>query len=95
MIVATRESVDQLIQKANQSIEEADKQLDLTNRNGYEIDADYSEAQRKLSDVEQEIRNMMDSASHEQRDQLHRVHLVVSQHMNDMVLDRVDLNAYE
>ncbi|MDL4842580.1 DUF2524 family protein [Aquibacillus rhizosphaerae] len=93
--MATRESVDNLISQANACISEAENQLDITNRNGYEIDSAYSEAQRKLADMEQEIQKLMDSASHQQRDQLHRVHLAVSQHMNDMVLDRIQMDQSE
>lgn len=93
--MATRESVDALVAKANQCLSEAGKILDLTNRNGYEIDEAYSNTQRELADVEAEIRKMMDSASHQQRDQLHRIHLKVSQYMNDMILDQVEINKFE
>ncbi|QDP40925.1 DUF2524 family protein [Radiobacillus deserti] len=91
MMVATRESIDNLISKANQYIDQAEKELDITNRNGFHVDESYTTAQQKLNEVEQEIQKMMDSASHEQRDQLHRMHLRVSQYINDMVLDRVDI----
>ncbi|UFT98163.1 YtzC family protein [Radiobacillus kanasensis] len=94
MIVANRESIDQLISKANQCIDQAEKELDITNRNGFHIDESYTEAQRNLGEIEQEIQNMMNSASHEQRDRLHRIHLRVSQYMNDMILDRVDTTHF-
>ncbi|MDC3418267.1 DUF2524 family protein [Aquibacillus salsiterrae] len=93
--MATRESVDNLVARANQCLSEAGKVLDLTNRNGYEVDESYSNAQRQLADVEEDIRKMMISASHEQRDQLHRIHLKVSQYMNDMILDHVEINKFE
>ncbi|MCT2535830.1 YtzC family protein [Aquibacillus koreensis] len=94
-MVATRESVDNIIQQANQCIENAEEQLDISNRNGYEINSEYSNVQRELANVENEIRKLMDSASHQQRDQLHRIHLVVTNYMNDMVLDHIQLNKYE
>nr|WP_255639676.1 DUF2524 family protein [Aquibacillus saliphilus] len=95
MRVATRQAVEDLIDKANEYLLTAGEQLDITNRNGFEIDDSYSQAQRNLSEVEQEIQNMMDSANHQQRDQLHRLHLKVSHYMNDMVLDQIDLNHFE
>ncbi|WP_226035834.1 DUF2524 family protein [Aquibacillus saliphilus] len=93
--MATRQAVEDLIDKANEYLLTAGEQLDITNRNGFEIDDSYSQAQRNLSEVEQEIQNMMDSANHQQRDQLHRLHLKVSHYMNDMVLDQIDLNHFE
>ncbi|WP_186575864.1 DUF2524 family protein [Aquibacillus kalidii] len=93
--MATRESVDNLIQRANQCITEAEQQLSITNRNGNEVDSAYSEVQRKLGDIEAEIQQMKNSASHEQRDQLHRTHMAVSNYMNDMILDHIQINDVE
>ncbi|MBM7570894.1 DUF2524 family protein [Aquibacillus albus] len=95
MKVATRESVYALIEKANQALSYAEEQLKVTNRNGFEIDASYSEAQLQLSEVEQEIQKLMASANHQQREQLHRLHLRVNQYLNDMVLDHIQMNDFE
>ncbi|MRH44799.1 DUF2524 family protein [Aquibacillus halophilus] len=93
--MATRQSVENLIEKANTYLSTAQEQLEITNRNGFEVDEAYSQSQQSLAEVEQEIQKMMDSANHQQRDQLHRLHLKVSNYMNDMVLDQIDLNKFE
>ena len=90
--MATRQSVENLIEKANLYVDEAKNQLNITNRNGYEIGNDYIEAQQKLTEVEQDIEKLMASANHQQREQLHRLHLMVANYLNDMVLDRIDIN---
>ncbi|SDK09235.1 DUF2524 family protein [Sediminibacillus albus] len=89
--MATRQSVENLIERTNSYIAEAEQQLNITNRNGYEVDAAYSQAQRMLSEIELEIEKMMVSANPQQRDQLHRLHLKASQCLNDMILDQNDL----
>jgi maltodextrin utilization protein YvdJ len=94
MLVATRQSVEQLIEEATLRLSEAEDQLKITNRNGFEIDGSYSEAQHSLSEIEEAIQKMMDSANHQQREQLHRLHLRVSQCLNDMILDHVDMNQH-
>ncbi|MDC3422888.1 YtzC family protein [Aquibacillus sp. 3ASR75-11] len=89
MIVATRESVQQLIEEATIRLSEAENQLKITNRNGFEVDDSYSNSQQRLSEMEDAIKKMMDSANHQQREQLHRLHLRVSQTLNDMILDQI------
>ncbi|QTN00137.1 DUF2524 family protein [Sediminibacillus dalangtanensis] len=89
--MATRQSIDDLIARTTACISEAEEQLDITNRNGYSVDADYSEAQAKLTQMEAEIAKLMDSSNAQQREQLHRLHLLASQCLNDMILDQNDL----
>lgn len=90
--MATRESMDNLIIKAEETLEAAKQQLDKANRNGYQIDNDYAEAQVELSNMDTEIEKMMLSANHQQKEQLHRVHLQVTDYWNDMILDKNDLH---
>ncbi|WP_117149624.1 DUF2524 family protein [Paraliobacillus zengyii] len=90
--MATRQSMDDLIEKAEQKLEVAKQQLDLANRNGYRIDNDYAEAQIDLSNMDTEIEKMMLSANHQQKEQLHRIHLQVTDYWNDMILDENDLH---
>ncbi|WP_407271944.1 DUF2524 family protein [Radiobacillus sp. PE A8.2] len=92
--MATRQSVENLIEKANQCLAEANAQLNVTNRNGYDVDNGYTEAQQRLANVYDDIEKLMDSANHQQRDQLHRLHLRVSDSLNDMILDHVDTTQF-
>lgn len=93
--MATRDSMDELIKDTNQYIAEAETQLDITNRNGFEVDSSYVQAQQKLSEAEGDIEKMMVSANHQQKEQLHRLHLRVSQSLNDMILDHVDMDELQ
>ncbi|WP_112181687.1 MULTISPECIES: DUF2524 family protein [Paraliobacillus] len=90
--MATRQSMDDLIAKAAEKLEEAKQQLDKANRNGYRIDNEYAEAQIELSNMDTEIEKMMLSANHQQKEQLHRIHLQVTDYWNDMILDENDLH---
>ncbi|MRG85230.1 DUF2524 family protein [Salinibacillus xinjiangensis] len=92
--MATRESMNNLITEIKEKIESAKKELDETNRNGYDVDTDYTNAQTTLELAEAEIDHMNISANAQQREQLHRLHLQVSQVLNDMYLDQVDLDEY-
>lgn len=85
--MATRQSVEAIIAKTEEVILRAKEQLDQTNRNGYEITTIYDQAQAQLSNLDDEINKLMDSANHQQREQLYRLHLQVSRYLNDMILD--------
>ncbi|MFD1020569.1 DUF2524 family protein [Thalassobacillus hwangdonensis] len=89
--MATRASIDEMIHQAKASIDQAKYEMSLADQNGYPITASYVEAQQGLSQIEQQIDKLMHSANHQQKDELHRLHLQVSQCMNDMILDGVDL----
>lgn len=90
--MATRQSMDDLLVKAEQTLEIAKQELDKANRNGYQMGEDYSNAQIELSSMDTEIEKMMLSANHQQREQLHRLHLQVTDYWNDMILDEKDLH---
>lgn len=89
--MATRASIDAMIQEAHDRLEQAKFELSLANQNGYPMTASYVEAQQGLEQAELEIDKLMNSANHQQKDQLHRLHLQVSQCLNDMILDENDL----
>ncbi|GAA5417717.1 hypothetical protein Pryu01_02792 [Paraliobacillus ryukyuensis] len=89
--MATRQSIENIIEKAENVLSEAKDQLNVANRNGYEINESYDRAQRHLSNLDAEINKLMDSANHQQREQLHRLHLQVSAYLNDMILDQTQL----
>ncbi|MFC0523957.1 DUF2524 family protein [Pontibacillus salicampi] len=89
--MATRQSIENMMTEANQCLETAREQLDRANKLGYEVNEEYTEAQLALEELEQQIDKLMDSANHQQKDQLHRLHLQVSQYLNDMILDHQQL----
>lgn len=93
--MATRDSIDNMISEANGKLETARKELDEVNRNGFNVDSEYIESQLGLEQVEQDIQKLMHSSNHQQGDQLHRLHLQVSQCLNDMILDHVDVENEE
>lgn len=93
--MATRDSMEHLVSEANQKLEEARSELEEAKKLGYKAGDDYTQAQLGLEDMEKEIDKMMHSANHQQKDELHRLHLQVSQCLNDMILDHEDLNQYE
>ncbi|CQR48189.1 hypothetical protein BN1058_02541 [Paraliobacillus sp. PM-2] len=90
--MATRESMEAMINKTEEIITQAKHELDQANRNGYEINTSYNQAQTELSNLEAEIEKLMHSANHQQKEQLHRLHLQVSRYLNDMILDENQLH---
>jgi len=90
--MATRQSMEELIEKAELNLEVAKEQLDKANRNGYEVDEAYTQAQLELSNMDAEIDKMILSANDQQKEQLHRLHLQVTDYWNDMILDANDLH---
>lgn len=95
IIMATRKSVENILAAANEKIEAARKELEQANRMGYQVDDAYTHAQLGLEEMETEISKLMNSANHQQKDELHRIHLQVSQCLNDMILDHEDLEQYD
>lgn len=95
ILMATRKSVENMIAMANEKLEEARKELQEANQLGYQVDDEYTQAQLGLEEMENEINNLMHSADHQQKEQLHRLHLQVSQCLNDMILDHEDLEQYK
>lgn len=93
--MATRDSMDHLLTEAHEKLESARKELDEAKKLGFQAGDDYTQAQLGLEDMEKEIDKMMHSANHQQKEELHRLHLQVSQCLNDMILDHEDLNQYE
>ncbi|UOE92284.1 DUF2524 family protein [Alkalihalobacillus sp. LMS39] len=86
--MAIHEQVNQFVEKANETIELAQQQLDLAKRVEAGDPEDYSEAQLKLEEINDELNSLIRSATPEQRDQLHRAQQRVSQMQNNMILKR-------
>ncbi|MBB6455429.1 polyhydroxyalkanoate synthesis regulator phasin [Salirhabdus euzebyi] len=92
--MTTRDAMERFIEEVMEKVEAAKQELDETNKNGYEVDEEYSSTQMGLERAEADIEHMKISANAQQREQLHRLHLQVSQLLNDMYLDQVDVNEY-
>jgi hypothetical protein len=92
--MTTRDAMFNFIEEIKVKMEQARKEIDETNRNGYEVDSDYTNAQVALEEAEKEIEHMKISANSQQKEELYRLHLQVSQLLNDMYLDEVDINEY-
>jgi chromosome segregation ATPase len=93
--MTTRDAMERFIREANEKLEAARKELEETNRNGFQVDAEYTSAQIALEQLEREIEHMKISANAQQKEQLHRLHLQASHLLNDMYLDENDLEQYK
>lgn len=93
--MTTRDSVENLIIEGQHIIQQAEEQLDMSNRNEFKINEDYTNAHLELEQLSQRIDRMMNSANSQQRDQLHRFQLLVNEKLNDMILEEVDITRYE
>ncbi|MCD5325041.1 MULTISPECIES: DUF2524 family protein [Pontibacillus] len=95
MMMATRDSIENMVEVAKRKMEAAREQLEQANQVGYQPSDEYSQVQLGLEEAETEIQKLMHSANHQQKDQLHRLHLQVTQVLNDMILDHEDLGEYK
>ncbi|ENH97134.1 hypothetical protein J416_06782 [Gracilibacillus halophilus YIM-C55.5] len=93
--MTTRESLEHLLAEGNQIIEQAEEQLQMSNRNHFHMNEDYTNAHLELEQLSEDIDRMMRSANHQQKEQLHRFQLVVREKLNDMILDEVDVTRFE
>ncbi|SFM02557.1 Protein of unknown function [Gracilibacillus orientalis] len=93
--MATRDSVENLFIEGQHIIQQAEEQLDMSNRNQFLLNEDYTNAHLELETLSQNIDKLMNSANAQQREQLHRFQLVVNEKLNDMILDEIDVTRYE
>ncbi|MFC4404787.1 DUF2524 family protein [Gracilibacillus xinjiangensis] len=93
--MATRDSVENLLIEGHHIIQQAEEQLDQSNRNHFMMNEDYRNAQLELEKLAQNLNRVLASANAQQRDQLHRFQLVVNEKLNDMILDQIDVNRFE
>ncbi|QGH36983.1 DUF2524 family protein [Gracilibacillus salitolerans] len=93
--MATRDSVENLLIEGQHIIQQAEEQLDMSNRNQFLLNEDYTNAHLELEKLSQSIDRVMASANAQQREQLHRFQLVVNEKLNDMILDQVDVTRFE
>lgn len=84
--MAVHKQVDFMLKKAQETIDQANEQLQLARRLEQGDPAKYSEAQLALEEVSEEIDALIRSSTPEQRDRLHRTMQQIRQKMNEMIL---------
>ncbi|PWU68103.1 MULTISPECIES: DUF2524 family protein [Gracilibacillus] len=93
--MTTRDSIENLLIEGQHIIQQAEEQLDMSNRNQFEMNEDYYNAQLELEKLAQGIERVLNSANAQQKEQLHRFQLIVNEKLNDMIMDQVDLTELD
>ncbi len=87
--MATRDSMDSLMQQCEDAIRYAQDQLEESSLQQQYNDDDYTIALQQLEERYQEICKMAHSANSQQREQLHRMRLHIQQLQNKMILEGI------
>jgi hypothetical protein len=85
--MATRASMDALMQQCEDVIRYAQDQLKESSLQEHYNNDDYTNALQQLEQTYQDIAKMAHSANGQQRDQLHRMRLQIQQLQNNMILE--------
>jgi len=83
--MATRDSVNTLIQQCEDAIQFANDQLDEGRIQEHYNDIGYTEALQSLEDAYNDLAKLALSANSEQRERLHRMRLQLQQLQNQMI----------
>jgi len=84
--LATRQSVDQLLQQCEDAINLAQEQYKSASMQQYYNDGDYTNALQALEAAYNDLAKLASSANAQQREQLHRMRLQLQQVQNNMIL---------
>ncbi|MDQ0196929.1 YtzC family protein [Neobacillus ginsengisoli] len=84
--MATRESMESLIQKCEDTLRFAQNQYKESSLQQHYNNDDYTAALQQLEETYQDICTMAHSANAQQREQLHRMRLQLQQQQNTMIL---------
>ncbi|MGM0847111.1 MAG: YtzC family protein [Bacillota bacterium] len=84
--MATRQSVDECLQKCEDALRYAQEQYKSGTKQEHYHDQEYTDAMQKVEEAVNDIRHLANSANSQQRDQLHRMRLQLQQFQNEMVL---------
>lgn len=84
--MATRESVEQLIQQCEDAIRFANDQYLLSSTQEHYNDNQYVQALQQLEDAYNDLAKLAQSANSQQREQLHRMRLQLQEMQNQMIL---------
>lgn len=85
--MATRQSVEDHIHRAEQAVHDAEKQLTIAKKQEHYNESEYTKAQMQLEEVSQQLEHLLVSANTQQVDQIHRAHLLVQQTQQHMILN--------
>jgi hypothetical protein len=86
LILATRQSVDQLLQQCEDAINIAQEQYKSASMQEHYNDGDFTNALQHLEDAYNDLAKLAFSANAQQREQLHRMRLQLQQVQNNMIL---------
>ena len=84
--MATRDSMSELLQRCNEVINYVEQQYEAGRRQEHYNETEYTDAQMQLETIYNELHTMDQSANQQQREELHRMRLLVEQMQNQMTL---------
>ncbi|KAB7666803.1 YtzC family protein [Bacillus sp. B1-b2] len=84
--MATRQSMEELLVRCNEAISYAENQYEIANRQEHYNANEYTDAQLQLEHVYNDLHTMDHSANQQQREQIHRMRLLVTQLQNQMTV---------
>ncbi|WP_353854873.1 YtzC family protein [Bacillus sp. Bos-x628] len=84
--MATRNSIDEFMQKSMETLEFANKQFDLSSRQEHDNEEDFSKAQLMLEETLSELEKLKDVANDQQRERLDRARVQIQSMQNQMIL---------
>ncbi|MDT2045136.1 hypothetical protein CHN50_12920 [Priestia aryabhattai] len=84
--MATRQSVDKLLQQCEDALQYAQSQLSEGMKQEHYNDTEYTKAQLGLENAYKELEELAHSANDQQREQLYRMRLQIQQIQNRMIL---------
>ncbi|MBB6511255.1 exonuclease VII large subunit [Gracilibacillus halotolerans] len=93
-MMTTRDSMKDLLSSSEKIIEQAEEQLELSNRGTFQMNEDYRNAQLELETLSYKIDKVMNSANAQQKEELHRLQLLVNERLNDMIFSDLDLTQF-
>lgn len=88
--MATRESVEHLLQKCEDAISYAQEQYKESSLQEHYNNDDYTNALQGLEGAYHDLVRIAQSANSQQREQLHRMRLQLQQLQNQMILQRLE-----
>ncbi|MFE8703338.1 YtzC family protein [Cytobacillus sp. FJAT-54145] len=85
--MATRQSVEDLLQQCEDAIRNAHEEYKESSRQEHYNDDDYTRAMQQLEDAYNDLAQLALSSNSQQREQLHRMRLQLQQLQNNMTLN--------
>ncbi|HWJ78338.1 MAG TPA: YtzC family protein [Niallia sp.] len=84
--MATRDSMNELLERCNQVINYAEEQYELASRQEHYNTNEYTDAQMQLENIYNDLHTMDKSANQQQREELHRIRLLVENMQNQLTV---------